>query len=79
MLIVFESLLLTFKQIRISPTFIFRYLCIYSPYLQEHYVSADKAGASHVFRKPNIHNPKLPWKCFMAVYVNAQTVPKTHL
>lgn len=29
----------------------------YCPYLQEYYVSADEAGASHVPRKPKIRNP----------------------
>lgn len=51
----------------------------YCPYLQERYVSADKAGASHVFRKPNVSNPKLHWECFIVLYLSAQTVPRTHL
>lgn len=24
-------------------------------------------------------NPKLPWRCFMALYLNARPVPQTHL
>lgn len=51
----------------------------YYPYLLEHYVSADEAGASRVLRKPNVSNPRLHRACFMVVDLNARTVPRTRL